>query len=109
VRNYDIRYAMLVGVMVGTIALVADVFLRMTFWGGFGGGRSRNDRDSGGGGLQAIVFVLAILLAVLAPIFARMVQLAVSRQREYADTSSVELTQPGRWAGAGRISADRTS
>ena len=36
VRNYDIRYAMLVGVLVGTIALVADVFLRMTFWGGIG-------------------------------------------------------------------------
>ena len=36
VRNYDIRYAMLVGVLVGTIALLADVFLRMTFWGGTG-------------------------------------------------------------------------
>jgi len=92
VRNYDIRYAMLVGVLVGTIALVADVFLRMTFWGGFG--RRSSSSDRGGGGLQAIIFVAAILLAVLAPFFGRLVQLAVSRQREYlADASSVELTR----------------
>ena len=95
VRNYDIRYSLLVGVLVGTVALLADFFLRFTFWGGFGGGRrSSSDRDSGGGGLQVIVFVLAIVLAILAPFFARLVQLAVSRQREYlADASSVELTR----------------
>jgi heat shock protein HtpX len=90
VRNYDIRFTLLVGVMVGSVALLADMFLRFTFWGG---GRSRS-RDSGGGGLQVVVFVLAIVLAVLAPLFARLVQLAVSRQREYlADASSVELTR----------------
>jgi heat shock protein HtpX len=95
VRNYDIRYSLLVGVLVGTVALLADFFLRFTFWGGFGGGRrSSSDRDGGGGGLQVIVFVLAIVLAILAPFFARLVQLAVSRQREYlADASSVELTR----------------
>jgi heat shock protein HtpX len=94
VRNYDIRYAMLVGVLVGTIALVADVFLRMTFWGGFGGRRSSSDDRSGGGGLQALIFMIAILLAILAPFFGRLVQLAVSRQREYlADAGSVELTR----------------
>jgi len=93
VRNYDIRYSLLVGVMVGTVALVADFFLRFTFWGGFGGRRSSNGRE-GGGGLQVIIFVLALVLAILAPIFARLVQLAVSRQREYmADSSSVELTR----------------
>jgi len=92
VRNYDIRYSLLVGVLVGSVALLADMFLRFTFWGGLGGRRS-NDRG-GGGGLQAIVMVLAIFLAILAPIAARMVQLAVSRQREYlADASSVELTR----------------
>lgn len=92
VRNLDIRYAMLVGVLVGTIALVADVFLRMTFWGG--AGRRSSSSDRGGGGLQALVFVLAIVLAILAPFFGRLVQLAVSRQREYlADASSVELTR----------------
>ncbi len=94
VRNYDIRYALLVGVLVGTVALLADFFLRFTFWGGFGGRRSSNDRDGGGGGLQAIIFVVAIVLAILAPFFTRLVQLAVSRQREYlADASSVELTR----------------
>lgn len=91
VRNYDIRFSLLVGVLVGSVALLADFFLRMTFWGGVGGRRS-NDR--GGGGLQALVFVVAIVLAILAPIAARLVQLAVSRQREYlADASSVELTR----------------
>jgi heat shock protein HtpX len=90
VRNFDIRFALLVAVLVGSIALLADFFLRFTFWGGGrrGGGRDR------GGGLAAIVFVLAIILAVLAPIIARFVQLAVNRQREYlADASSVELTR----------------
>ena len=91
VRNYDIRYAMLVGVLVGTIALLADVFLRMTFWGGMG---RRSSSDRGGGGAQAIIFMIAVILAVLAPFFGRLVQLAVNRQREYlADSSSVELTR----------------
>ncbi len=92
VRNYDIRFSLIVGVLVGSVALLSDFFLRFTFWGG-GRGRS-NDRDSGGNGLQAIVFVIAIVLAVLAPIAARFVQLAINRQREYlADASSVELTR----------------
>ena len=92
VRNYDIRYALLVGVLVGSIALLAGMFLRYSFW--FGGGRRSRDSGGGGGGLQAIVFILAIVLAILAPIFARLVQMAVSRQREYmADASSVDLTR----------------
>jgi heat shock protein HtpX len=91
VRNFDIRFAMIVGVLVGSIALLADFFLRFTFWGG--GRRSRSDRD-GGGGLQAVMFVVAIVLSILAPIAARLVQLAVNRQREYlADASSVQLTR----------------
>lgn len=94
VRNYDIRFTLLVGVLVGSVALLADFFLRFTFWGG--SGRSSRDRQSSGGGnpLQLIVFVVAIVLAILAPIFANLVKLAVSRQREYlADASSVELTR----------------
>lgn len=91
VRNYDIRFSLLVGVMVGSVALLADFFLRATFWGGSG---RRSDDRGGGNGLQVIMFVVAIVLAILAPIAARMVQLAVSRQREYlADASSVELTR----------------
>ena len=94
VRNFDIRFSLLVAVLVGSIALMADFFLRFTFWGG---GRSSGDRDKGGGGLAAVVFVIAIVLSLLAPIIARFVQLAVSRQREYlADASSVELTRNPR-------------
>lgn len=108
VRNLDIRFSLMVGVMVGAIALLADFFLRFTFWGG---GRSRSrDRDSGGGGLAAVMFVLAIVLAILAPIVARIVQLAVSRQREYlADASSVELTRNPRGLerALAKISGDR--
>jgi heat shock protein HtpX len=91
VRNFDIRFSLMVGVLVGSIALLADFFLRFTFWGG---GRRSDDRNSGGGGLQIIIFVVAIVLAILAPIAARLVQMAVSRQREYlADASGVELTR----------------
>jgi heat shock protein HtpX len=95
VRNYDIRFSLIVGVLVGSIALLADFFLRFTFWGGAGRrGRRDSDSDSGGGGLQVIIFVIAILLAIVAPIVSRLVQLAVSRQREYlADASGVELTR----------------
>ena len=90
VRNLDIRFALIVGVMVGAIAILADFFLRFTFWGG---GRRGRDRD-GGGGAQAIIVFIAIALAILAPIIARFIQLAVSRQREYlADASAVELTR----------------
>jgi heat shock protein HtpX len=90
VRNLDIRFALIVGVMVGAIAILADFFLRFTFWGG---GRRSSNRE-GGGGAQAIIFFVAIVLAILAPIIARIIQLAVSRQREYlADASSVELTR----------------
>ena len=89
VRNFDIRFSLVVGVMVGAIAILADFFLRFTFWGG---GRSR-DRG-GGNSAQAVVFVIAIVLAILAPIISRFIQLAVNRQREYlADASSVEITR----------------
>jgi heat shock protein HtpX len=98
---------MIVGVLVGSIALLADFFLRFTFWGG--GPRSSRDRDGGSGGLQVIMFVVAIVLAIVAPIVARLVQLAVNRQREYlADASSVELTRNphGLERALAKISAD---
>jgi len=106
VRNFDIRFAMIVGVLVGSIALLADFFLRFTFWGG--GRRSSRDRE-GGGGLQVIFFVIAIVLSIVAPIVARFVQLAVNRQREYlADASSVALTRNpyGLERALAKISAD---
>ena len=90
IGNFDIRFALLVGVLVGSIALLADWFLRFSFWGG---GRRDNDRG-GGGGAGAILFIVALLLAIIAPLIGRLVQLAVSRRREaLADVSAVELTR----------------
>ncbi|MGZ8438617.1 MAG: M48 family metallopeptidase [Candidatus Limnocylindrales bacterium] len=106
VRNFDIRFTLVVAVMVGAIAILADFFLRFTFWGG---ARRSNDRQ-GSGGAQAIIFVIAIVLAILAPIIARFIQLAVSRQREYlADASSVELTRNpyGLERALAKISGDK--
>ena len=94
VRNYDIRFSLLVGVLVGGISLLAQFFLRWTFW--FGGGSRSNSGDSrDNGGLIGIVFLLiGLVLSILAPIFTTLAQMAVSRQREYlADASSVELTR----------------
>jgi heat shock protein HtpX len=106
VRNYDIRFTLIVGVLVGSIALLAQLFLRYTFW--FGGGRNR-DSKGGGGSLGAILLVIGIVMAILAPIFSTLVQLAVSRQREYlADASSVALTRNphGLERALAKISAD---
>jgi len=102
VGNYDIRYAMLVGILVGTTVLISDFFLR-GLW--FGGGRSRE-----GGYVQVIMMVVAILLAILAPLFARLLQMSISRQREYlADATAVRLTRnPDGLADAlQKISGDR--
>jgi heat shock protein HtpX len=93
VRNYDIRFSLLVGVLVGGITLLAQFFLRWTFW--FGGGSRRGSGDSRDSGLIGLVFLLVgLVLSILAPVFAVLVRMAVSRQREYlADASSVELTR----------------
>jgi heat shock protein HtpX len=109
VRNLDIRFSLVVAVMVGVIAVLADFFLRFTFWGG---ARSRGgDRDGGGGNAaQAVIFIVAIVLAILAPLISRFIQLAVSRQREYlADASSVELTRNpyGLERALAKISSDQ--
>jgi heat shock protein HtpX len=91
IGNLDIRFTLLVGVMVGAIALLADWFLRITYWGG--GRRSDSDRG-GGGAAMALIFVLALILAIVAPLIGRLVQAAVSRTREsLADATSVELTR----------------
>ena len=92
IGNLDIRFTLLVGVLVGSIALLADWFLRFTFWGG--GRRSDSDRGGGGGGAAALIFILAIVLAVVAPLIGRLVQASVSRTREsLADSTAVELTR----------------
>jgi heat shock protein HtpX len=94
VRHYDIRYAMLMAVMVGVLVMLCDVFLRSMMWGGAGRSRRRSSKSEGGGAAQAIIMVVALLLAIIAPILARIIQMALSRQREYlADSGSVELTR----------------
>jgi heat shock protein HtpX len=91
IGNLDIRFTLLVGVLVGAIALLADWFLRFTFWGG--GRRSGSNRE-GGGGAAALIFALAMILALVAPIIGRIIQAAVSRSREsLADSTAVELTR----------------
>jgi len=92
VRNYDILFAMLMAVMVGTVVMLSQVFLR-SLW--FGGGRRRRRSDGqGAGAAQLVMLIVAIVLAILAPILAKIIQLAMSRQREYlADATAVEFTR----------------
>jgi heat shock protein HtpX len=103
VGNRDIRVMLLVTVLVGTVALLSDMLMRSLFWGG-------RDRDRDRGSAGAILMVVGIVLAILTPIVATLIQLAVSRQREYlADASGAFLTRyPAGLASALRkIGADR--
>jgi len=87
--NWDIRYATAVGVIVGLIALVSDGALRSLRFSG----RSQNSNSRAGGGAVVIMLFL-LVFAALAPLFSRLVQMAVSRQREFlADATSVRLTR----------------
>jgi heat shock protein HtpX len=102
VGNRDIRVMLLVTVLVGTVALLSDWMLRSMWWGG----RSR-DRNSSGGG---ILLLVGLVLAILTPIIATLIQLAVSRQREYlADASGAFLTRypEGLASALRKIAADR--
>src|SRR5438094_1441738 len=104
VRNFDIRLMLIVAVLLGMSALLSDWIFRSMFWGG----RER-DRDRGGGA-AAILLIVALVLAILTPIIAQLIQLAVSRQREYmADASGALLTRyPAGLANALRkIAADK--
>jgi heat shock protein HtpX len=91
--NLDTRYMVVVGVTVGLIALICDMILRSMAWGR--GNRSSSSDKKGGGAV--ILIILLIVVAILAPIAAKFVQMAVSRQREYlADATSVRFTRnPG--------------
>lgn len=85
VKNYDIRVSMVAFALTAVISLMADVILRMTW---FRGGRSRNDNN------DQVFMALGIVAAILAPIVATMIQLAISRQREYlADATSALTTR----------------
>ncbi len=90
IGNYDIRMMSLIAVLVSVIALLSDFFLR---WGFFFGG-DRDDNNNNGGQAQVIFMLLAIVLAIVAPIIGLLIQLAVSRKREYlADASGALLTR----------------
>ncbi|NTU67131.1 MAG: M48 family metallopeptidase [Candidatus Moranbacteria bacterium] len=105
IGNRDILLSTVVVVMVGFVALLADWFRSWTFWGG---GRRRNN-DSEGGQLQLILFIVAIIFSILAPIAAVLMQLAISRKREFlADADGALLTRypKGLARALEKISAD---
>ena len=87
VQNYDIRLMSIVVILVGLVALLADFFMR-SLW--YGGGRRDRERDNA----QGIFLAIGIVLAILSPIIATLIQLAVSRKREFlADASGALLTR----------------
>ncbi len=89
IGNYDIRLTTIVTLLVGVVALLSDLFLRFTI---FGVGSRRNDREGNNGAAQLILVVVAIVLAILAPIAAMAINMAISRKREYlADASGALL------------------
>lgn len=91
IRNYDIRISTIAVALASAVTLIANLGGRMMWYGG-GNRRRSNDRDEGGLGILMLIF--SILSLILAPLAATLVQLAISRQREYlADASSVELTR----------------
>lgn len=98
IRNLDIRFALLMTTLVGVVVLLCDMYLRSMRWGAWRGMRSggsrRGGRSEGGGGLAIVLILVGLLLAIVAPLIARIIEMAFSRQREFlADASAVELTR----------------
>lgn len=97
IRHLDIRFSLLMATMVGLIVFACDAFFRIAFHARWhGGGRRSGGRSGGGGGgaVVVVVILLALVLAVVAPLLARVIQMAYSREREYlADAGAVELTR----------------
>jgi heat shock protein HtpX len=91
IGNYDIRIMTIVVVLVGIIALMADLMLRFTIWGA---GARRNNRSRSGGSAAIIIYAIALVAIIITPIAAQLIRLALSRQREYlADASGALLTR----------------
>ena len=87
IKNYDIRLSCIVSVMVGFIVMIADLFSRMLFWGGL------NDRDNDNKA-NGILMLIGLVFLILSPIFGSLMQLALSRKREFlADATAVEFTR----------------
>jgi heat shock protein HtpX len=93
ILNRDVLFVTLAGIMLGTIVLISEVFLRSLYYGS--ASRQRySSREGGGGQGQLIMMIVAIVAAILAPLFAQILYFALSRKREYlADASSVRLTR----------------
>lgn len=88
IKNYDIRLSCIVSVMVGFIVMLSDMFSRMLFWGGIKG--RDNDNSKGNG----ILMIIGLICLILSPIFGSLMQLALSRKREFlADSTAVEFTR----------------
>lgn len=107
IRNRDILFMTLVGILVGTIVLICDIYLH-AMW--FGAGRRRRSTSRKGGGGEAILMIVALVLAILTPFIARLLYLAISRRREYlADASATELTRypEGLASALEKISGDK--
>ena len=106
IGNYDMLLSTVIVVLVGFIALISDWFLRWNFLGGF---RRDNNRESGQFG--AIMMLIGIILAILSPFIAMLIQLAISRKREFlADASGALLTRypDGLASALQKISVDPT-
>ena len=85
IANYDIRFMTVTAVLVGMISIISQIFLRSLFWGAVG-------NDDRGGQAKIVLMVIGVVLAILAPIIVMLVQLAISRKREYAaDSSAVKF------------------
>ncbi len=94
ILHRDILFVTLAGIMLGSIVLLSQVFLRGMFYSSMTGSRRRYSSGSGGGQAQAILMLIAIIAAILAPIMAYLLYFALSRRREYlADAGAARLTR----------------
>ena len=90
IKNYDIRLSAVVSVMVGFVVMLSDWFTRLAFWGGV----RHNDRDNDNNKGNAILMLIGLIFLILAPIFGKLMQLALSRKREFlADSTAVQFTR----------------
>jgi len=106
IKNYDILVQTLAVVMVGIIALLSDWILRSFFWGG--GRRRRNSKGSGNAG--SILIIVGLILAILSPLIAQLLKLAISRKREFlADANGALLTRypPGLASALRKLATDK--
>ncbi|RJQ32546.1 MAG: zinc metalloprotease HtpX [Actinobacteria bacterium] len=104
VKGYDIRLMAVVSILAGIVVLLSDWLIRSFFWGGF------RDRDEDMGQLGIVFALLGLVLAILSPIFAMLIQMAVSRKREFlADAQAAMLTRypPGLASALKKLSADK--